>query len=122
MAAVSARASRRPRGVAGWINATFRHWSLLPAVVLFVALTAYPVVNLLRMSVSTITWKGASDLWELTPRRNFEALWSDPSLGAAVVNTLLFVVVAVAVEMVLGLTLALLVGKMTRGRARCARS
>ena len=24
---------RRPRSVAGWINATFRHWSLLPAVI-----------------------------------------------------------------------------------------
>jgi multiple sugar transport system permease protein len=109
-------ASRRPRGIAGWVNATFRHWSLLPAVILFVALTAYPAANLLRMSVSTITWQGARDFWAFTPRRNLSALAGDPSLSAAVVNTLVFVVVAVAVEMILGLALALLVGRMVRGK------
>ena len=108
--------ARRPRDVAGWINATFRHWSLLPAVLLLVALTAYPVANLLRMSVSTITWHGAADTWALTPRRNFDSIFSDPSLGAAVVNTLVFVIVAVCVEMVLGLALALLVARMARGK------
>jgi multiple sugar transport system permease protein len=110
------RVVRRPHTVAGWINATFRHWSLLPAVLLFVALTAYPVVNLARMSVSTITWQGAQDFWTFTPKRNFDALTSDPSLSAAVVNTLVFVVAAVAVEMVLGLALSLLVGRMVRGK------
>jgi len=109
-------AVRRPRTLAGWINATFRHWSLLPAVILFAALTAYPAVDLARMSVSTITWQGAQDFWTFTPRRNFEALMSDPSLSAAVVNTLVFVAAAVVVEMVLGLALALLVGRMVRGK------
>jgi len=98
------------------MNSTFRYWSLLPAVLLFVALTAYPALNLLRMSVSTIAWKGNEDFWSFTPRRNVEALLSDPSLGAAVVNTLLFMVVAVTLEMIIGLALALLVGSMTRGK------
>jgi multiple sugar transport system permease protein len=99
-----------------WINATFRHWSLLPAVLLFAVLTAYPVVNLLRMSASTITWKGNADTWAFTPRHNFEAMTSDPSLSAAVLNTLMFVAVAVTVEMIVGLGLALLVGGMLRGK------
>ncbi len=106
----------RRAGFTGWLNATFQHWSLLPAVVLFAALTAYPALNLLRMSVSTITWKGNADYWSFTPRQNVEALLSDPSLSPAVVNTLVFVVVAVAVEMIVGLALALLVGAMTRGK------
>jgi multiple sugar transport system permease protein len=106
------RASR----VVGWLNATFRHWSLLPAVVLFAVLTAYPVGNLLRMSVSTITFKGNADFWTFTPRHNLDALFADPSLGAAAVNTLIFVVVAVTAEMVIGLGLALLVGGMARGK------
>ena len=104
------------RGVVGWLNATFRHWSLLPAVILFAVLTAYPVLNLFRMSVSTIQFKGNADLWSFAPRRNWDALFSDPSLGAALVNTLVFVVVAVTAEMLLGLALALLVGGMTRGK------
>lgn len=106
----------RHHGVVGWLTATFRHWSLLPAVALFALLTAYPVANLLRMSLSTIEFKGNNDFWTFTPRRNWEALLSDPSLGAAAVNTLIFVVVAVAAEMILGLGLALLVGGMTRGK------
>jgi len=104
------------RGVVGWLNATFRYWSLAPAALLFAVLTVYPVLNLFRMSVSTIQFKGNTDLWSFTPRRNWDALFSDPSLSAAVSNTLIFVAVAVTVEMLLGLALALLVGRMTRGK------
>jgi len=107
---------RGSRGVVGWLNATFRWWSLAPAALLLAVLTVYPVLNLFRMSVSTIQFKGSRDFWSFTPRRNLDALFSDPSLAAAVVNTLVFVVVAVSVEMLAGLALALLVGRMTRGK------
>jgi multiple sugar transport system permease protein len=107
-----------PRGSPAvvWLNRTFRHWSLLPAVLIFAALTLYPIANLLRMSVSTIRFKAGEELWSFTPRQNWESLLADPGLHATVVNTLIFVTVAVAVEMVLGLALALLVGGMTRGK------
>ena len=98
------------------LNANFKHWSLLPAVVVFVVLTVYPIVNLLRMSLSTIEFRGGSEIWSFTPGRNWDALLSDPGLGPTVVNTLMFVCAAVIVEMVLGLGLALLVGGMTRGK------
>ena len=107
---------RRPRSFVDWLNATFRHWSLLPAVLAFVVLTGYPIVNLVRMSVSTIEFRGGQELWSFTPGRNWSALATDPGLGATVVNTLIFVTAAVAAEMVLGLALALLVGAMTRGK------
>jgi multiple sugar transport system permease protein len=97
-------------------NRTFRHWSLLPAVVLFVLLTAYPVVNLARMSVSTIEFLQGAEVWTFTPLRNLALLRADEVLSAALWNTLLFVVVAVIVEMVLGLGLALLVAGVTRGK------
>jgi multiple sugar transport system permease protein len=107
---------RRPRGFVDWLNATFRHWSLLPAVLAFVVLTGYPIVNLLRMSVSTIEFRGGQELWSFTPGRNWSALVSDPGLAPTVVNTLIFVAAAVIAEMVLGLALALVVGSMTRGK------
>jgi multiple sugar transport system permease protein len=107
--------SPSPR-IVDWLNAKFKHWSLLPAVLVFVVLTAYPIVNLLRMSVSTIEFRGGQELWSFTPGRNWDALFSDPGLGPTIVNTLVFVVAAVIVEMVLGLALALLVGGMTRGK------
>jgi multiple sugar transport system permease protein len=104
------------RGVVDRLNATFKHWSLLPAVLVFVALTAYPIVNLLRMSVSTVEFRDGRELWSFTPGRNWEALVTDTGLGPTIVNTLLFVAVAVTVEMILGLALALLVGGMVRGK------
>jgi multiple sugar transport system permease protein len=97
-------------------NLTFRHWSLLPAVVLFVALTVYPVANLARMSVSTIEFSGGAERWALTPMRNLALLASDEVIRPALANTLLFVVAAVAIEMILGLALALLVAGVARGK------
>ena len=97
-------------------NRTFRHWSLLPAVVLFVALTVYPVANLVRMSVSTIEFAQAREIWTFTPLRNLELLRADEVVPPALRNTVLFVVAAVAIEMVLGLALALLVAGVSRGK------
>jgi len=109
-------ASPPRRGLLDRLNATFRHWSLLPAVLLFGALTVYPALNLLAMSVSTIAFKGGTDIWTFAPRHNVEAMLADPALGPAIVNTVVFVTVAVAAEMALGVGLALLVGAMTRGK------
>jgi multiple sugar transport system permease protein len=98
------------------LNRSFRHWSLLPAVLLFVALTLYPIVNLMRMSVSTITFAEGAARWEFTPARNLELLLNDGVLAAAAVNTTIFVIVAVAAEMLIGLGLALLVARLDRGK------
>lgn len=98
------------------LNRSFRHWSLLPAVLLFVLLTVYPMVNLLRLSVSTIEFAEGHAKWSFTPARNIALLTSDSVLPAAVLNTAIFVVVAVAAEVTLGLLLALLVGRLDRGK------
>jgi len=98
------------------VNRGFRHWSLLPAVLLFVALTVYPMVNLLRMSVSTIEFAQGRAQWSFTPARNLALLASDTVLRPAVLNTAVFVIVAVAAEVLLGLLLALLVARLERGK------
>ena len=99
-----------------FLNRTFRHWSLLPAVVLFALLTLYPTINLARMSVSTIEFTQGAEAWTFTPLRNVELLRADELIPPAVRNTLVFVVAAVSIEMVLGLALALLVAGVTRGK------
>src|SRR5205814_1877299 len=78
-----------------FLNRTFRHWSLLPAVLLFVLLTIYPVANLFRMSVSTITFTQGRELWTFTPLANLGLLRADEVIRPAVSNTLIFVVVPV---------------------------
>ncbi len=91
----------------GALNRTFRHWSLLPAVLLFGALTLYPLLNLARMSVSTVEFTQAAEIWTFTPKRNFDLLRADEVLRPAIVNTFVFVAVSVTIEMVLGLALAI---------------
>ena len=98
------------------VNRSFRHWSLLPAVALFAVLTLYPMANLVRMGVSTIEFSQGAEVWTFTPMRNLELLRSDEVVPAAVRNTLVFVVAAVAIEMALGLALALLVAGVSRGK------
>jgi multiple sugar transport system permease protein len=105
------------RGIVEALNRTFRHWSLLPAVLVFALLTAYPIVNLLRMAVSTIEFREGREIWSFTPLRNWDLLLADSALGPVVFNTMVFVVVAVAIEMVAGLALALLIGGLRRGKA-----
>ncbi|MEO8975503.1 MAG: sugar ABC transporter permease [Casimicrobiaceae bacterium] len=98
------------------LNRWFKHWSLAPAAVLFLALTLYPIANLVRMSVSTIEFVDGAARWTWTPARNIALLLGDTVLGAAAVNTAIFVVVAVVLEVSLGLALALLVARLDRGK------
>jgi len=98
------------------LNRGFRYWALLPAVLLFVALTLYPTANLLRMSVSTIEFAEGRAHWSFTPAHNVALLASDVVLRPAIVNTAIFVVVAVAAEVFLGLLLALFIARLERGK------
>jgi multiple sugar transport system permease protein len=68
------------------------------------------------MSVSTIEFADGAARWTFAPAHNLALLAGDPVLPAAVVNTLVFVVVAVAAEIALGLGLALLVARVGRGK------
>jgi multiple sugar transport system permease protein len=97
-------------------NRAFRYWSLLPGVVLLAALTLYPLVNLARMSVSTIEFTQGSAIWTFTPRANLAQLAADDVLRPALANTVVFDVVSVAVEMMLGLALAIAVAGLSRGK------
>jgi multiple sugar transport system permease protein len=85
-------------------------------VLLFVLLTIYPVANLFRMSVSTIEFTPTGETWTFTPLRNLALLRADEVVPAAVRNTLIFVAASVAIEIVLGLALAIVVAGVTRGK------
>jgi multiple sugar transport system permease protein len=98
------------------LNRHFRHWSLIPAVALFVLLTLYPVANLFRMSVSTIAFSEGREVWTFTPLANLALLKADEVIVPAIFNTLVFVVVAVALEIALGLALAILVAGVAHGK------
>ena len=107
----------RNRGVVGWLNATFKHWSLLPAVVLFVVLTVYPIAQPVadervddrvsrRRGASGRSRRGAIGTRCSATRRSVRRSSTRSSSSSS----------RSSVEMVLGLGLALLVGGMTRGK------
>jgi multiple sugar transport system permease protein len=94
-------------------------WRLIavgPTVLLLLALTAVPVVVLLVMSLHEIRWEGGQANWTFLGLANYQELPRNPFYDVALRNTFVFVVSAVAVEMVLGFGLALMVSRLVRGR------
>jgi multiple sugar transport system permease protein len=85
--------------------------------VLLVLLTVVPVVYLVAMSVHTIAWQAGEAQWTFVGLANYLAMPGNVFFSAALRNTLVFVVIAVAFEMALGFALALMVSRLVRGRA-----
>jgi multiple sugar transport system permease protein len=99
-----------------FLNRTFRHWSMWPCLAFLLVLSVYPVLQLVPMALSTIVITADGTTWNFTPRRNLDLLLGDEVLRDAVFNTLIFVVLSVAIEMVLGFFAALFIACMPRGR------
>ena len=94
-------------------------WRLItlgPSVGVFLALTALPILGLLAMSFSDVTWVQAVPHWSYAGTRHFRALPQDQLFRAGISNTVLFAIAAVLVQMVLGFFLALASSKVSRGR------
>jgi len=94
----------------------WRWLTFLPALGLMLLLGLLPLANLFVSSFQEVAWAdgGATRSW--VGLAHYRALLSDPLFGAGLSNTLVFAVCAVAGQMVLGLGLAILCSKATRGR------
>jgi multiple sugar transport system permease protein len=100
--------------VGEFFDQNFKYWTLLPAVVVVVGLTVYPFLNLLVMAFSTVKFEEAQIIWTFSGLDNFYTFLEDETFITAVRNTVLFVMVTVLLEMVLGFLLALIVSQLTR--------
>ena len=100
----------------GAFDRAFPWLSLLPAVVVFVVLSVYPMLNLVAMSLSSHRVEGGVEHMIFDPMANLRQFGSDPLLKPAIVNTLIFVVVSVTLVMIVGLWLALMAARVTRGK------
>jgi multiple sugar transport system permease protein len=94
----------------------WRYATLLPAIVLFAVLTILPLANLLALSFNDVEWLNRKAVWDWVGLDNYAALPEDNLLRAGLLNTLIFAVVAVALQMLIGFVLALLTTQITRGR------
>ncbi|HXV31574.1 MAG TPA: sugar ABC transporter permease [Sinorhizobium sp.] len=96
-----------------WAERRLRYLMLAPAVLILLALTIFPSVYMFYAAVHRISPN--PDLpWQFVGAANFARLLSDGQFQVALRNTAVFTIVAVTVEFVLGLGLALLLDKYIR--------
>ena len=84
---------------------------LLPAVLALAAVSLYPTIDGLRASLHRFRY--GLDMG-FTGADNFTAVYNDPVFWQAIATTVWFVILAVAIETLLGLLLALLVARELR--------
>jgi multiple sugar transport system permease protein len=106
----------RASGVALGDDRLWRWLTFSPALALMVLLTALPLVNLFMSSFQDILWSGGQAVRSSAGLTHYAALPSDALFRAGLSNTFVFALSAVSGQMVLGLLLALLCSKVTRGR------
>lgn len=90
-----------------WVG-TPRFWFLAPAVVWGLIFTIYPVLHALTLAFQNArlgrpnTWGGFV---------NFARVWSDPQFWSALEFTVLFVLITVTIQVIVGLGLALIMSR-----------
>src|SRR4051812_16259372 len=85
---------------------------IAPTICVLVALSIYPLVYAIRVSLQTDSGTGAR--WSL---QNFTRLVADDFFRSALIHTLVYAIIALTFEFLLGLGLALLLNGSIRGRS-----
>src|SRR5512132_124909 len=83
-----------------------------PTVAVLLALSIYPLIYAVRVSLQTDS--GAGTRWTL---QNFSRLAADDFFRSALLHTLVYAIIALTFEFLLGLGLALLLNREMRGRS-----
>jgi multiple sugar transport system permease protein len=114
----------RPTGAVGsprrrrWTSARRKQLAfILPAAVFLAVFSFYPMLQLLRMSVSAVSSATLNQAWTFVGFDNFAKGAEQGDLGIAFVNTAIFVLVVTGFGLVGGLVAAILLSTSTRGAA-----
>lgn len=89
---------------------------LLPALVVLAAVVLLPLLLSLYSSFTPFRLTRPASLWVWAGFRNYERILSDWVFWSAFLRTIVLLTIALNLEMLLGLGLALLVNKATRGK------
>ncbi|PYG34531.1 carbohydrate ABC transporter permease [Pelagimonas varians] len=89
---------------------------LLPAIIVIAAVVLIPLIFSLYSSFTPYKLTRPSTLWKWIGTYNYEKILTDAKFWAAFGRTVLFLTIALNVEMLLGLGIALLVNKVTWGQ------
>jgi multiple sugar transport system permease protein len=94
----------------------WRWATISPALLLLLALSVLPLVNLFYTSFFNVSWSGGHSSLASAGLGNYRALAGDTLFRAGLFNTVVFAVFAVGGQMLCGFVLALLCNQVTRGR------
>ena len=106
--------SRRRRSVGTWTDRNSRLLLVAPAVLLILAVTIFPLGYAVWVAFVNYDFQIPGHAW--VGLGNFRQVWEDPVARGALWHTAFLAVAAVAVELVLGLLLALAMLRPFRGR------
>lgn len=84
---------------------------MAPAMLLLLAMTVFPAIYLLQASLFDFTLLG--DSREFVGLGNYLEVFSSPALRSSILKMLLFVIVAVSIELIIGTALAVGLSKQT---------
>jgi raffinose/stachyose/melibiose transport system permease protein len=110
----SARRVAGPAGRTDWKQRLEIALFTAPALLLMGLFVAWPVVSAARMSL--YRWRGFGPMDDFVGLRNFSRVLTDPVFMDAVLHNLIIVVASIAVQLPLGIAIALLVNRRIVGR------
>ncbi|MEZ4665933.1 MAG: sugar ABC transporter permease [Thermomicrobiales bacterium] len=88
---------------------------VLPSIIIVALVALYPLVQSFRLSFTNARLASAREI-ENVGLRNYEYLWNSDTFRIAFQNTVKFTVVSVALELVLGMIVALIINSQFRAR------
>jgi len=94
----------------------WRRVALTPTLAVFLLLSILPLLNLAALSVHNVRWEEGRASWDYVGFAHYARLAEDQLLHTGMVNTLIFSVVAVSIQIVLGFFLAWAVSRIRRAR------
>ncbi|MHB1109441.1 MAG: carbohydrate ABC transporter permease [Devosia sp.] len=89
---------------------------LLPALLAIAAVVLFPLIFSFYSSFTSYRLTQPESLWNVVGLRNYERLFGDPAFWSAFGRTVLFLVIVINLEFLLGLGIALLVNRITWGQ------
>ena len=89
---------------------------LLPAIIILAAVVLFPLALSLYSSFTPFRLTRPDSLFNFIGLRNYQRIMSDWVFWAAFIRTVIFLTIALNLEMLLGLGLALLINKATHGQ------
>ena len=99
---------KRPPGQIARSNTRWLWGSLVPVTIIFLLLSAYPVANLVGLSLGKVTWENGQAHFEYVGLANYDHLFTKEEVfWVGVRNTLVFAIGVVGFQMVLGFAMAL---------------